>query len=367
MNVGDIFGVIDITMDSALPIISSFEQPFATQRRSFLPILKSHDVIIHDHAGTGKTIASIISMLNKLDLTNSQCQALVIVPTRELAQATMRVVEALGKFMSVECQVCIGGTRIPECMANLAQGAQVVVGTPGRVYDMICRGALKTDSVKMLILDEADELLERFLIDQICDLLAKLRLGIQIVLMCPTMPENVMKLVARCMRDPVRFLVSRDEVLLERTKHFYIDVVNEERKLYTLLNLHMTALHAVVYCSTPRMVDWLVAQLRANNFTALAIYGDMEEEERQLVLKKARAAWAALLVSTDLEDNRRLNLQQGVTATINYDMPLKEDYIRRINQRTYRNRVFCFITSADARMIKEIEEYYLIRIQKYLN
>ncbi|KAG0300767.1 translation initiation factor eIF4A, partial [Dissophora globulifera] len=122
-----------------------FERPSSIQQRAILPVLKGHDVIAQAQSGTGKTATFSISVLQKLDVSNPQCQALLLAPTRELAQQIQKVVLALGDFMKVQCHPCIGGTNVREDMERLSQGSHVVVGTPGRVFDMINRGALRTD------------------------------------------------------------------------------------------------------------------------------------------------------------------------------------------------------------------------------
>lgn len=136
-----------------------FERPSAIQQRAIMPVIKGHDVIAQAQSGTGKTATFSISVLQKIDPAVKQCQALILAPTRELAQQIQKVVVAIGDFMNVECHACIGGTSVREDMKALQDGPQVVVGTPGRVHDMIQRRFLKTDAMKMFVLDEADEML----------------------------------------------------------------------------------------------------------------------------------------------------------------------------------------------------------------
>ena len=137
----------------------SFERPSAIQQRAIVPVVRGHDVIAQAQSGTGKTATFSISILQKLDMSVKGTQALILAPTRELAQQIQKVVVALGDYMSIECHACIGGTSVREDMKALQDGPQVVVGTPGRVHDMIQRRFLKTDGMKMFVLDEADEML----------------------------------------------------------------------------------------------------------------------------------------------------------------------------------------------------------------
>lgn len=140
---------------------SSFERPSAIQQRAIMPILTSRDVLAQAQSGTGKTATFSVSILQSIDHTRKECQALVLAPTRELAQQIQKVVMALGDYLGIECYGAVGGTSVREGMATLQAGVHVVVGTPGRVYDMIQRKALRTDTIKMFCLDEADEMLSR--------------------------------------------------------------------------------------------------------------------------------------------------------------------------------------------------------------
>jgi translation initiation factor 4A len=154
-----------------LPVLTrfrkcSFERPSAIQQRAIVPVIKGHDVIAQAQSGTGKTATFSISILQKIDPAIKGTQALILAPTRELAQQIQKVVVALGDYMNIECHACVGGTNVREDMAKLQEGVQVVVGTPGRVFDMINRRALRTDTIKIFCLDEADEMLSRSFKDQ---------------------------------------------------------------------------------------------------------------------------------------------------------------------------------------------------------
>ncbi|PMB69706.1 ATP-dependent RNA helicase eIF4A [Beauveria bassiana] len=170
-----------------------FERPSAIQSRAIMPVIKGHDVIAQAQSGTGKTATFSISTLQKIDPAVKQCQALILAPTRELAQQIQKVVVAIGDFMNIECHACIGGTSVRDDMKALQDGPQVVVGTPGRVHDMIQRRFLKTDSMKMFVLDEADEMLSRGFTDQIYDIFQLLPQSTQVVLLSATMPQDVLE------------------------------------------------------------------------------------------------------------------------------------------------------------------------------
>jgi translation initiation factor 4A len=176
--------------------------------------------------------------LQRIDVNIKQTQALILAPTRELAQQIQKVVVALGDYMNIECMACVGGTAVREDVAKLQEGehfvifydlfltiiigVHIVVGTPGRVFDMINRRALKTDSVKIFCLDEADEMLSRGFKDQIYEVFQHLPQDTQVVLLSATMPADVLEVTKKFMRDPIRILVKRDELTLEGIKQFYI-------------------------------------------------------------------------------------------------------------------------------------------------
>jgi len=343
-----------------------FERPSSIQQRAILPVVKGHDVIAQAQSGTGKTATFSISALQKLDLANPQCQALILAPTRELAQQIQKVVIALGDFMKVTCHACIGGTNVRDDMKILGDGAQVVVGTPGRVFDMINRGALKTDHMKMFILDEADEMLSRGFKDQIYDVFQRLPPSTQVVLLSATMPTEVMEVTTKFMRDPIRILVKKDELTLEGIKQFYVAVEKEEWKLDTLCDLYetVTITQAVIFCNTRRKVDWLTEKLTAREFTVSAMHGDMEQGQREVIMKEFRSGSSRVLIATDLLA-RGIDVQQ-VSLVINYDIPAnKENYIHRIGRggRFGRKGVAInFITADDTRMLREIEQFYSTQV-----
>ena len=255
----------------------SFERPSAIQQRAIVPVVKGHDVIAQAQSGTGKTATFSVSILQKLDPNIKGTQALILAPTRELAQQIQKVVVALGDYMNVECHACVGGTNVREDMAKLQEGVQVVVGTPGRVFDMINRRALRTDTIKIFCLDEADEMLSRGFKDQIYEVFQLLPQDTQVVLLSATMPADVLEVTKKFMRDPVRILVKRDELTLEGIKQFYIAVEKEEWKLDTLCDLYetVTITQAVIFCNTRRKVDWLTEKMHSREFTVSAMVSFM--------------------------------------------------------------------------------------------
>lgn len=172
-------------------------------------------------------------------------------------------------YMNVSCHACIGGTNVGEDIRKLDHGQQVVSGTPGRVFDMIKRRHLRTRNIKMLVLDEADELLNRGFMDQIYDVYRYLPPQTQVVVLSATLPHDVLEMTTKFMTDPVRILVKRDELTLEGIKQFFVAVEKEDWKFDTLCDLYdtLTITQAVIFCNTRRKVDWLTEKMREANFT----------------------------------------------------------------------------------------------------
>jgi len=345
-----------------------FEKPSAIQQRAILPLSKHNDVIAQAQSGTGKTATFAIGILQQVDFKLRACQALLVAPTRELAQQIQKVVLALGDYLGVRCHACIGGTSVREDMDILRDGVHVVVGTPGRVYDMICRGALKADRIKVFILDEADEMLSRGFKDQIYDIFTQLPQDVQVGLFSATMPADALEMTNKFMNNPIRILVKRDELTLEGIKQFFILVDREEWKLDTLCDLYDTLniTQAVIFCNTRRKVDWLTDKMRSRDFTVSSTHGDMSQKDRDVILSEFRTGSSRVLITTDLLA-RGIDVQQ-VSLVINYDLPRNlENYIHRIGRSGRFGRkgvAINFITSEDKQTLKDIEQFYHTQIDE---
>ncbi|ESO01446.1 hypothetical protein HELRODRAFT_112831 [Helobdella robusta] len=345
-----------------------FEKPSAIQQRAIMPCTKGFDVIAQAQSGTGKTATFAIAILQKIDTSLKECQALILAPTRELAQQIQKVVVALGDYMKAECHACIGGTNVRENLHRLSSGVHVVVGTPGRVFDMIQRRALNTKYIKQFILDEADEMLSRGFKDQIYDVFRTLNENIQVILLSATMPDDVLDVTKRFMRDPIRILVRKEELTLEGIRQFYVVIEQEEWKLDTLCDLYetLTITQAVIFCNTRRKVEWLTEKMHQRDFTISAIHGDMEQGQRDVIMREFRSGSSRVLITTDLLA-RGIDVQQ-VSLVINYDVPTNRDnYIHRIGRggRFGRKGVAInFVTNEDRRIMKDIETFYNTTIEE---
>jgi ATP-dependent RNA helicase len=345
-----------------------FDRPSAIQQRAIRPIVEGRDVIAQSQSGTGKTAVFSISSLQALDTTSNETQVLILSPTRELAEQSQKVILALGDYMNVQCHACIGGKSVSEDIRRLDYGVQIVSGTPGRVYDMIRRRHLRTRNIQMLVIDEADEMLNKGFKEQIYDIYRYLPPSTQVVLVSATMPQEVLDMTDKFMNDPVRVLVKRDELTLEGIRQFFVAVEREEWKFETLCDLYdtLTITQAVIFCNTKRKVDWLAAKMREANFTVCAMHGDMDQEERDAVMEEFRAGGARVLLATDIW-GRGLDVQQ-VSLVINYDLPTdRELYIHRIGRSGRFGRkgvAINFVKNEDVGILRDIEQYYSTQIDE---
>eukprot|EP00013_Stygamoeba_regulata_P017263 CAMPEP_0177683326 /NCGR_PEP_ID=MMETSP0447-20121125/31746_1 /TAXON_ID=0 /ORGANISM="Stygamoeba regulata, Strain BSH-02190019" /LENGTH=404 /DNA_ID=CAMNT_0019192915 /DNA_START=44 /DNA_END=1258 /DNA_ORIENTATION=- len=348
-----------------------FEKPSAIQQRAIIPLTKGHDLIAQAQSGTGKTATFTIGILQQLDFKKMEAQALILAPTRELAQQIQKVVVSLGDYLHARCHSCIGGTRVRDDIAKLQEGVHVVVGTPGRVYDMLCRKVLRTESIKVFVLDEADEMLSRGFKDQIYDIFTVLPPSVQVGLFSATMPTDALEITNRFMNNPIRILVKRDELTLEGIKQFYISVEQEEWKLDTLCDLYETLniTQAVIFCNTRRKVDWLTDKMKSREFTVSSTHGENNQKDRDVILTEFRTGSSRVLITTDLLA-RGIDVQQ-VSLVINYDLPRNlECYIHRIGRSGRFGRkgvAINFVTNDDVRNLRDLEQFYHTQIEEMPN
>jgi len=345
-----------------------FEHPSAIQKRSIVPIINGRDTICQSQSGTGKTATLSIGCLQVIDTSLREVQALVLSPTRELAVQIQRVVLALGDFMNVQSHACIGGKSVGEDIRVLDHGVHVVSGTPGRVFDMIRRRNLRTRNIKLLVLDEADEMLSQGFKEQIYDIYRYLPPGIQVVLVSATLPHEVLEITTNFMQDPVRILVKRDELTLEGIKQFFVAVEKEDWKFDTLCDLYdtLTITQAVIFCNTRRKVDWLAEQMSQNNFTVASMHGDMPQAERDEIMNSFKSGEKRVLIATDIWA-RGIDVAQ-VSLVINYDLPYnREQYIHRIGRSGRFGRkgvAINFVKTDEVRILRDIEQFYATQIDE---
>ncbi|CAD8180747.1 unnamed protein product [Paramecium pentaurelia] len=345
-----------------------FNKPSAVQQRAIVPIIQGRDVIVQSQSGTGKTAVFSLSALSIIDLSIREPQVLILSNTRELAEQSSKVAMALGDFLNVSIHACIGGHSIQDDISKLQHGVQIVSGTPGRVFDMIQRKELRVRHLKMLILDEADEMLTKGFKQQVYDIYRYLPPTTQNVVVSATLPQEILDMTDKFMNNPLKILVKRDELTLEGIKQFFIQVDKEEWKFDTLCDLYdtLTITQAVIFCSSRDKCEWLANKMRENEFTVVQMHGKMSQKERDKIMAEFRQGNKRVLIATDVW-GRGLDVQQ-VSLVINYDLPIsRELYIHRIGRSGRFGRkgvAINFVKQEDVRILRDIEQYYSTQIDE---
>ena len=358
-----------------------FQQPSAIQQRGIVPFLQGRDMLVLSRSGTGKTVLFCIAILQSVDMdvdVATGCQALVLTPTRELAQQIQKVVFALGDYLNVKVKAhaCVGGGAVREDIRVLNEGVHIVIGPSGRCWDMIKRGALRLDNIKLFCLDGVDDMLSRGFKDQMDDVFKCLPEKVQVCMFSATMFDNFMdkenvevfQVSQRFMHNPLYIFGREVEPTLTGIKQFFIAVEREEWKLDTLCDLYetLTITQAIIYCNTRRKVDWLTEKMSSRDFTVSAMHGDMDQRERDLIMREFRSGSSRVLITTDLLA-RGIDVQQ-VSLVINYDLPTnRENYIHRIGRSGRFGRkgvAINFLTASDVRYLRDIEQFYNTQIEE---
>ncbi len=346
-----------------------FENPSKIQKIAIVPMSKHTDILAQSQSGTGKTGAFTIGALSVVDTSIKAPQVLVICPTRELSQQTERVARALGNYMDLKVLSATGGNQLRSDISALKAGAQFVVGTPGRIYDLIRRGDLSVDNIKYVILDEADQMLEDLFAEQIKAILDnKYPSTTRLALFSATMPQNVLEVAESYLNNPVRILLPPDEVTLDGIKQFYIGLDREDWKLPTLLDLYqqIAVNQALIYVNKRQKAEWLAKQLASQGFTLEYIHGEMDVAERKKRMEDFRSGQVRVLISTDLLA-RGIDVQQ-VSLVVNYELPIqRENYVHRIGRsgRYGKKGVAINLVYGDElNTLKEIEKHYSTSIQE---
>jgi translation initiation factor 4A len=346
-----------------------FENPSKIQQLAIVPMSKHTDILAQSQSGTGKTGAFTIGSLTVVDTSIKAPQVLVICPTRELAQQTERVARALGNYMGLKVLSATGGNQLRNDISSLKAGAQFIVGTPGRIFDLIRRGDLTIEHIKYVILDEADQMLEDLFAEQIKAILDnKFPSDTHLALFSATMPQNVLEIAENYLNNPVRILLPPDEVTLDGIKQYYVGLEREEWKLPVLLDLYqqIAVNQALIYVNKRQKAEWLAKQLSAQGFTLEYIHGEMDVGERKKRMEDFRSGTVRVLISTDLLA-RGIDVQQ-VSLVVNYELPVqRENYVHRIGRsgRYGKKGVAVNLVYGDElNTLKEIEKHYSTSIQE---
>lgn len=341
-----------------------FEKPSRIQMVAIKPLIEGRDIIAQAQSGTGKTGTFTIGTLQNVNPEVELPQVLVVEPTRELAQQVSEVYRQLGSYLGLRIHTSVGGVRPAQEEKALKQGVHVVIGTPGRIFDMINRRFLNTEQIKVLVLDEADEMLSRGFLDDIREIYRRLpNEKLQVGLFSATMPNEALDITTNFMRNPIRIIVKKEELTLDGILQYYVDVGHTDHKFDTICDLYeaLNVSQSVIFCSTIRRVDYLVDEMSRKDFTVSGIHGQMDADERKRIMNRFRSGDIRFLIATDLVA-RGIDVQ-GVSIVINYDLPNdRENYIHRIGRAGRFGRkgvAISLITGErDARDLQELEQYY---------
>tara|TARA_B100000780_G_C21123705_1_gene455496 strand:+ start:3614 stop:4801 length:1188 start_codon:yes stop_codon:yes gene_type:complete len=345
-----------------------FEKPSAIQQKAIVPFMTGRDLIAQSQSGTGKTATFVIGMLQQLDENDKGLQAIILVPTRELAKQINDVVTGLCTYTKYKVNLVIGGAKRQKYSYGYDDEYQILVGTPGRLSEMVAKKSIDPSNLKVLIMDEADEMLSFGFREQMVKILNKIPKKTQIGLFSATIPEEMMKITTKFMNNPIKILIKTSEVTLEGIKQYYIVIENDEDKFDCLCDLYSTirVTQSIIYVNHKSTVDWLSKNLAEKDFTVGSISGGMLHEERNDVMVKFRAGDIRVLISTDLL-SRGIDVQQ-VSLVLNYDIPHeKETYIHRIGRsgRFGRKGVAVnFVNQKDYSKFKAIIDHYETTIQE---
>jgi len=344
-----------------------FEKPSEIQRKGIVPIAKGHDLIAQAQSGTGKTGTFTIGSLSRVDVSNKHVQVLCLVPTRELAQQIDIVAAAIGSSMGIKTYAAMGKTPVREDIRQLDRGVHFLVGTPGRIYDLINRRAFTTEHMKVIIVDEADQMLEDRFREQLqCILGLGFPTTTRCALFSATMDEDVVEFAEKLLTNPVRILISPEEVNLKGITQYRVDLDREDWKFEVLLDLYknLNITQALIYCNKRQKAEWLADRMTAAGFPITCIHGDMEVRDRMDRMTSFRKGDTRVLISTDLLA-RGIDVQQ-VSLVINYELPPQiENYIHRIGRSGRYGRkgtAINLLCNDDMRSMAELERHFKITV-----
>lgn len=344
-----------------------FNEPSPIQQVAVKAYLTGKDLIAQAQSGTGKTGAFSIATLQKIDVSILQPQAIILSPTRELADQTNDVISQIGNFMGIRTLLAIGGSKIDDNREALRRGVHIVIGTTGRIIDLCQRGVLSTQNVKSIIIDEADEMLSDGFKAQVQTLFSFLKQDCQVGLFSATLPPEIIDLTKAFMNEPNKILLKKERVTLEGINQYFV-FCEEDRFKFDVINdlyKYLAVSQTIIFCNVKQRVNDLNDFMRNNGHTTEIIHGDMETKERQEVMKNFRNGSARVLIASDLVC-RGIDVQ-GLGVVINFDIPFKqENYIHRIGRagRFGRKGLTINLTTKKTHdNLKKIEDYYQCEIK----
>jgi superfamily II DNA/RNA helicase len=347
-----------------------FETPSPIQRCGIKPMIDGRDVIGQAQSGTGKTATFSIGALSKVDIKSDTNQVLIMSPTHELTRQIAKVITSLsGMMKGIRIKTIIGGSSINEDVHYMHETPpHIIVGCPGRVYDMIKRRHINASTLKMVVLDEADEMLSQGFKEQVYNIFQHLNKEVQIALFSATLPSYIYSLTDKFMRNPVKINVAPEKLSLDGIKQYFVAIEDDRQKYMTLKDLYtqLTTTQTIIYCNSVERVIELYEAMKEDSFAVCCIHSRMGPELREQAFADFRAGNARVLISTNLTA-RGIDVQQ-VGVVINFDVPNDVfSYIHRIGRSGRWGRKgtgINFITRRDIPKMKEIEEYYKCKIEE---
>lgn len=365
---------IDLNPDILRGIFScGYEKPSPIQQKAILPVIKGRDIIAQAQSGTGKTAAFTIGALSIIDLTKNQTQVLILSPTRELTMQTSNVVKNIGVMMDgLRVQTLYGGLHVDEGNGFLNRNIpHVICGCPGRVNDMFRRDRIDFKGIKLVILDEADEMLSSGFKEQIYNIFQRLNEKIQVALFSATIPSHLVTIINKIMQNPVNISVKSEMLTLEGISQYYVAVEDDRQKYATLKHIFsfLTVSQCIIYCNSVKRVADLHEAMLEDNFPVSCIHSDMDKSARDKAFNDFRCGSSRVLISSNVTA-RGIDIQQ-VSVVINFDLPkCVHTYLHRIGRsgRWGRKGVgINFITRRDVSKMREIESHYLCEIRELPN
>jgi len=348
-----------------------FEQPSPIQQKAILPMINKNDIIAQAQSGTGKTGCFAISALEIVNMDSQEVQVIVLSPTRELSYQTKAVIDHLGLYMNkLKTQLLIGGTPTDIDIKNLKENKpQILVGCPGRIHDIMRRKYINNNNIKLIILDEADEMLSAGFKEQVYNIFQYLSNDIQITLFSATMPPTLYNLTEKFMRSPIKISVKQEQLTLEGIKQYYIKLEDDSQKYDTLKDLFSiySVSQCIIYCNSIRRVSDLYDAMTQDGFPVCQLHSNLDKTERLKSYQEFKNGTQRVLISSNITA-RGIDIQQ-VSTVINFDIPKDiHIYLHRIGRSGRWGRkgmALNFITRRDYKLLKEIENYYNTQIDEF--
>ena len=347
-----------------------FDKPSPIQAKAILPLIQKKDVIAQAQSGTGKTGCFTVAVLSRIVLEANTCQAIILAPTRELSRQICEVVSSISSYLEgFKYQLLIGGNPTElDAKALKDSTPHLIIGCPGRVHDMLRRKHISSKEIKIIILDEADEMLSSGFKEQVYNIFQFLPRDVQVGLFSATLQHDLMTLTEKFMRDPVKILVKSEMLTLEGITQYYIALEDDGQKYSCLKDLFnsLTVSQCIIYCNSVRRVSDLYEAMKEDKFPVCCIHSGMEKEERNESYNQFKTGKFRVLISSNVTA-RGIDIQQ-VSVVVNFDIPRDTStYLHRIGRsgRWGRKGVgINFITPRDTKKIREIETFYNTKISE---